>query len=95
MKQHLVTAKKKGPRCPGLKKVLTIKEWQENVLPYFKDNVELKGLRDIPGYKLKSPKGKRKRTPIKELSKSHSKETMVTLHEIFLIQVGSKIYPKS
>ena len=48
MKRHLTSTGKKGPRCPGLKRPLSPKEWQESILPYYVDNAELPNL---PTYK--------------------------------------------
>ena len=64
LKRHLTSVGKKGPRCAGLKKVLSTDEWNQKILPHFRDNA---GLQELPSYKLKSPRGKRKRKPIKEI----------------------------
>ena len=43
IKTHLTKLKKDGKtRCPGLKKVLSANEWDEKILPYFRDGAELR-----------------------------------------------------
>ena len=90
LKLHLTKTKKDGkPRCPGLKKVLSTKEWDEQVLPYYTSNAEFPNLL---GYKLKSPSGKRKRKPIKELPKGDSKKRLIK--DNLINELGECVYTK-
>ena len=44
MKHHLTTAGKKGPRCPGLKKVIPSDVWKKDILPHYVSNAKLPDL---------------------------------------------------
>jgi len=67
LKDHLTKPTKDGkPRCKTLKKVLSTKIWNEKILPYFKDDVELP---ELPSYIVKSPGGRRTRKQIDKLTR--------------------------
>lgn len=78
LKAHLTKSNKNGKtRCPGLKKVLSTNEWDEKILPYFRDGAELL---ELPSYKVKSPIGKRKRKSIGQLTHTNQLQRLKRDH---------------
>ena len=55
MKIHLTTIGKKGLRCPGLKKVIPSDVWENQILPYYKNNAPLPDSSELKRYLFSSP----------------------------------------
>ena len=64
LKRHLTTAKKNGPRCPGLKKVISSDVWDNQILQYYKNDSPLP---DLSCFKSTPLKRKRKENNNKKL----------------------------
>ena len=52
IKEHLTVSGKKGPRCPGLKKVIPVDVWVNDILPHYVSDATLP---DLSSYASKSP----------------------------------------
>ena len=68
LKRHLTTAKKNGPRCPGLKKVISSDVWDNQILQYYKNDSPLPDLSCF------------KSTPLKIRNSSKCVQTTLNYH---------------
>ena len=69
LKSHLTSAGKKGPRCPGLRVVIPVGVWNDQVLPYYTTNAKLVDLSGYLGLPVLKAKLKEQAKIIKQMKK--------------------------
>ena len=70
VKRHITKEGKNGPYCPGLKRPLSPKEWQEGILPFYTMDCPLP---DVTVYTKKKRGRKRKREMVDLPTRSRTK----------------------